>query len=209
MALKLRTDIAYVGQAGKLTQAGVEAIQGQFDASTAADAALGVRVTAVEAELAGSLITLGTAVTASSQANIDYTGIPSWVNRITLSFSGLSTNGTNLRQVQIGNGSFVATGYTGGHGTIGAGSAAGGTLSTGFALGFQNLAADAFSGHMTITRQTGNTWVASAIGGGPSGNIAVVAGGSISLAGALDRVRITTVGGADTFDVGSVNISWD
>jgi hypothetical protein len=156
-----------------------------------------------------SRVKLQAAVVAAGQTELTQTGIPSWVNRITISFASLSTNGTSVRQVQIGNGSFVTTGYTGGQGTIGAASAAGGTLSTGFALGFQNRAADVFSGHMTITRLTGNTWVASALGGGASGNIVAVAGGSIALAGALDRLRVTTVSGTDTFDVGSVSVSWE
>ena len=39
--LKLRTDIKYVSPEGKLTQAGVEAFQGQIDALKAAVAAAG------------------------------------------------------------------------------------------------------------------------------------------------------------------------
>ena len=34
-------------------------------------------------------------------------------------------------------------------------------------------------------------------------------GGSISLAGTLDRVRITTVNGTDTFDAGTINIRYE
>jgi hypothetical protein len=33
--------------------------------------------------------------------------------------------------------------------------------------------------------------------------------GSITLGGTLDRVRITTVNGIDTFDAGSVNILYE
>lgn len=36
-----------------------------------------------------------------------------------------------------------------------------------------------------------------------------VGGGNITLSGALDRVRITTVNGTDTFDAGSVNIMYE
>lgn len=200
--MKLRTDTRYVAQDGKLTQAGFEALQRPIDA-------VDTRLTAVETELAGSLITLGTAITAAGQTTLPQTGIPAWVNRITLSFAGLSTNGTSLRQVQIGDGAYVTSGYTGGHGAIAAGAAAGASISSGFALGLQNLAADTFSGHMTITRMTGNTWAASAYGAGASGNIVAIAGGSITLTGALDRVRVTTVNGTDTFDAGSVGFSWE
>jgi hypothetical protein len=34
-------------------------------------------------------------------------------------------------------------------------------------------------------------------------------GGSKSLSAALDRVRLTTVNGTDTFDAGSVNIMYE
>ena len=34
-------------------------------------------------------------------------------------------------------------------------------------------------------------------------------GGSVTLSGALDRVVLTTVGGTDTFDAGSVNIIYE
>jgi hypothetical protein len=33
--------------------------------------------------------------------------------------------------------------------------------------------------------------------------------GAVTLAGVLDRVRITTVGGTDTFDAGSINLLWE
>jgi len=36
-----------------------------------------------------------------------------------------------------------------------------------------------------------------------------VGGGLIALAGVLDRVRITTVNGTDTFDAGSINILYE
>lgn len=209
MVLPLRTDIAYSGAGGKLTQAGVEAIQGQFNALSADATGLDTRLTAVEAELAGSLINLQTSVTASGQTSIDFTGIPSWVQRITVIFAGFSTNGTSIRQVQIGDGAFVTSGYTGGHAAIAAGAAAGVAITSGFALGLQNLAADTFNGTMTISRLTGNTWVASALGAGAAGNIVAVAGYSITLGGVLDRLRITTVIGSQTFDAGSVNISWE
>ena len=46
---------------------------------------------------------------------------------------------------------------------------------------------------------------------GSSSTFVTVAFGatSISLGGALDRVRITTVNGTDTFDAGSINIQYE
>jgi hypothetical protein len=39
--------------------------------------------------------------------------------------------------------------------------------------------------------------------------VVAISGGSIALGGALDRVRLTTVNGTDTFDAGSVNILYE
>ena len=36
-----------------------------------------------------------------------------------------------------------------------------------------------------------------------------LSGGSIALGGTLDRVRVTTVNGTDTFDAGSINILYE
>ena len=47
-----------------------------------------------------SAITAGTAVASTSGTSIDFTGIPSWVKRITVMFNGVSTNGTSNIQIQ-------------------------------------------------------------------------------------------------------------
>jgi hypothetical protein len=33
--------------------------------------------------------------------------------------------------------------------------------------------------------------------------------GDVALSGTLDRIRITTVNGTDTFDAGTINVSWE
>ena len=52
----------------------------------------------------GQLVS-GTAVASTSGTSIDFTGIPSWVKRITVMFNGVSTSGTSFKQIQIGSGS--------------------------------------------------------------------------------------------------------
>jgi hypothetical protein len=42
-----------------------------------------------------------------------------------------------------------------------------------------------------------------------SANESAVVSGSIALSGTLDRVRITTVNGTDTFDAGTINILYE
>ena len=110
--LPLRTDIRYVAADGKMTQAGVEAIQGQLDEGSTATTALTTRVATIEAgTIAASLIRLQAAVAASGQTSIDRTGIPSWANRVNITPSLLSTSGTSDILIQLGNGSFVTSGY--------------------------------------------------------------------------------------------------
>jgi hypothetical protein len=57
-----------------------------------------------------------------------------------------------------------------------------------------------------LTNISGNGWVVSHVFGG-DGNC--LGAGFLSLSGALDRLRITTVGGTDTFDAGAINIMWE
>ena len=150
----------------------------------------------------------GTAQTTTSGTFIDFTGIPSWVDRITVMFSGVSTSGTSLKQIQLGAGSIVATGYLSGTSIL-AGTVASQNVTTGIGL-YSIAAADNLSGSIIISNITGNTWVASgtlAITGAT--NIAIVSSGSIALGGTLDRLRITTVNGTDTFDAGTINILYE
>jgi hypothetical protein len=54
-----------------------------------------------------------------------------------------------------------------------------------------------------------NYWTGQGILGDSSQAYAFFAGASVTLPGTLDRVRITTVNGTDTFDAGSINILYE
>ena len=158
-----------------------------------------------------SEVLLQNAVTAASQTNIDFTGVPSWVNRIAVHFLGLSTNGTSRVQVQIGDsGGIENTNYLGSSSLIGTGSATV-AMSAGFILNFDaaDVAAATRQGTMFISRITGNTWAASGSVGLSDTTRVCVFGGTKALSDTLTQVRITTVSGADTFDAGSVALSWE
>jgi hypothetical protein len=158
-------------------------------------------------------ITSGTAVASTSGTSIDFTSIPSWVKRITVMFSGVSTNGTSLVIVQIGYQSPVTTtGYVSGavaaqNGAVSSGAA---TSTAGFlATAAINTAAGLATGTVTIVNFNSNAWVASSVVAQTDGTRGTVGGGSVTLGGTLDRVRITTVNGTDTFDAGSINILYE
>ena len=151
-------------------------------------------------------LTSGTAVATTSGTSIDFTSIPSWVKRITVMLNGVSTVGTSLVQVQIGDGAIATTGYVSDVVTNGAGA----NSTTGFLISYSAAAIASVRGHLMITRFDATTWIYSVATGLYSGsNAATVGGGGKTLSGTLDRIRLTTVNGTDTFDAGSVNILYE
>lgn len=155
-------------------------------------------------------IVSGTAVASTSGTSIDFTGIPSWVKRITVAFSGISTSGTSNLIVQLGTGAtptYTTSGYLG---TAMTTTGATTTLFTsGFILDPSAAAAQLFGGLMTIVNISGNTWAETSILGGSNTVSLRYGAGSVPLAATLTAVRITTAGGTDTFDAGTINILYE
>ena len=153
-------------------------------------------------------IVSGTAVTASG-TSVDFTSIPSWVKRITVMFQGVSTNGTSNYQIQIGAGSVTTSGYAANNIST-AGSAVNTSAHTsGFNFVVPSAATNVNSGSVILSNLTSNTWVAQGVVSSTDTTRSNVCSGSISLGGTLDRVRITTVNGTDTFDAGTINILYE
>jgi len=159
---------------------------------------------AAVSSMASSVITSGTAVASTSGTSIDFTSLPSWIKRITVMFAGVSLSGTANILVQIGAGSVTSSGYT-------AGSISGITYvssTAGFIVANNIAAVDLISGIVLLTNITGNTWVSLGNINRPAAAI-LPSAGNVALSGALDRVRITTTNGTDTFDAGSINILYE
>lgn len=155
------------------------------------------------------LINTLTAQNSTTGTSIDFTGIPSGVRRVTVMFNGVSTNGASRVQVQIGSGSPSTSGYTC-TGTLygGTNTTTGTSVTSGFLVGNSDATYVAI-GLGTCCLVSGNTWVWSSNVSLSSGNYLYASAGNITLAGALDRVRITTVNGTDTFDAGSINVLYE
>ena len=149
------------------------------------------------------VLTSGTAVSASS-TSVDFTSIPSWVKRISVLFNAVSTNGSSLVEVRIGSGSITSIGYV----SYGSGGSSNMSTTTGFLTTYAMATSYSMSGKVEICLVSGLTYVASGtLGLDPlNGNIS---GGTVTLGGTLDRIRITTVNGTDTFDAGSINILYE
>jgi hypothetical protein len=171
--------------------------------------ASGASITAIN----GSTITLSLANTGTVSGTITvvgvvFTGIPSWVKRITVMFSGVSTSSTSSKLVQIGDsGGIETSGYLGSESNI---TSAVGSASVTSGFGIRSVsAADVIHGQIVITNVTGNTWCASGYFGLSSSASTLLSSGSKALSDVLDRIRITTVNGTDTFDAGSINILYE
>lgn len=154
----------------------------------------------------GTVIT-GTA-TSLSGASVDFTSIPSWVTNIEVTIAGLTTNGTSVPILQIGDGGGIeATNYNGTVGAIAGASTNSAQLSSGFALGTSNDAGATFHGKLSLSLLDAatNTWTCS--GNLGKSNTAVIyhVGGSKALSAVLTQFRLTTEGGVNTFDGGTAN----
>jgi hypothetical protein len=152
-------------------------------------------------------INSATAVASTSGTSIDFTSIPSYVKRITVMFSGVSTNGSSDLVVQLGTGgtpTYTTSGY------ISAASTSAGTnftATTGFAVAGVTAAANAYYGSILFSTLGTNIWVSS--GSVTTGNGSQQNSGGVSLAGNVTALRLTTVGGVNTFDAGSINILYE
>lgn len=157
-------------------------------------------------------IVLGTAQASTSGTAITFSSIPAGVRRITIMLSGVSTSGTSNIMVQIGDtGGVEATGYLGAATTIASATPASANFTTGFGVQVTTAAGTISHGSIVLDLMNASafTWAAHAIVGHSNATNISMGAGVKSLTAELDRVVITTVGGADTFDAGSINISYE
>jgi hypothetical protein len=152
-------------------------------------------------------IVSGTAVASTSGTSVDFTGIPSWVKRITVMFSGVSTSGTSLPLIQLGDsGGFEITGYISSSVQLAAGNNVD-SSTAGFVIR-SATAANVLSGSVIIENIGGNAWVSHHVLK-QSTSAVIAGGGDKTLSDTLTQVRITTVNGTDLFDAGSINILYE
>jgi len=156
--------------------------------------------------------TLGTPVATTSGTSFDFTGIPAGTKQIIVNFSIVSTNGTNPKQIQLGDsGGIETTGYLSSgvsyiNPTLGQTSS-----TTGFII-CSLIADEVLSGSVVFTLENASTykWVATGMmsgSGAGAGNMFWNAGEK-SLSAELTQLRISTRDGINTFDGGEINIAY-
>lgn len=141
------------------------------------------------------------------ETSLDFTGIPTNVKRITVSFAVVSTNGTSNIIIQIGDsGGIETSGYAGGLALDGVSAA----ISTGFGAVRAPATSSNYNGSIILTRYNGTSfyWVSSGAMAGNTGEITTAAGSKL-LSDSLDRLRITTAGGVNTFDGGGISVMFE
>ena len=155
-------------------------------------------------------ITSGTAVTASG-TSVDFTSIPSTAKRITVMFSGVSTNGASDYLLRVGSGSVTSSGYLGAVTRFNGATPATSNLSSGYLVnGSSGTTAGAnYNAVIDIFLLSGNTYLIRGVMGSEASVYSALGCCKIPLSDTLDRIRITTVNGTDTFDAGSINILWE
>lgn len=145
-------------------------------------------------------------IATTSGTQVDVTNIPSDVNRITVMFDSVSTDGGGELQFQLGTSSGIqTTGYVG-LGRTGSGSTKSSTSAC--MISSSQGAGDLHSGASMFIRMAENKWVmTSSLATHPSGT-GREGECRIALSGTLDRLRLSNDSG-DTFDNGSIAVVYE
>jgi hypothetical protein len=205
--------IAVPNQAGNgwnVVQFMSAADSGQLASSSDVQAGTSTTKAITPASLRGGALVAGTAVSASG-TSVSFTDIPSWVKRITICYSGISTSGTSDLLLRLGDaGGAETSGYSGSASRTSS-TVATENHSTGFL--HANSWDGAFVLHgiavLALVNESANTWAYSFNGSLSNAAATFAASGSKSLSATLDRIVFTTAGGVQTFDAGTFNILFE
>jgi hypothetical protein len=137
---------------------------------------------------------------------VDFTGIPSWAKKITVSLYNVSTNGASKILLRLIAGTPVALGYIGSGGYFGP-STVGAPETTGFVISTVTDTNQTYNGNLFLSTLGSNVWAYSSALGRNDGYI-FAGGGSVALSGTLTGVRLTSAT-PDTFDQGSINVIYE
>ena len=155
--------------------------------------------------------TLGTPINATSGTVITFTGISAGAKQVIVNFKGVSSDSTSNFSIQLGtSGGFATSGYESQAVSLLNGSPYI-TLEPStvyFPITGSRSTNSTSSGSITFTLENSSTniWVASGVLSSYVADKMQVAGGYVTLSGALTQLRIQALG--DTFDAGAINIAY-
>ena len=144
---------------------------------------------------------------------VDFPGIPSWVKRISVMFSGISLSGSSDILIQLGDsGGIETTGYNSVTSVITLGPPIGGAaaLSANGFIVYASSGPNRLSGTVVFNNVNGNLWLGNGQWTYLNVNLFTAwVSGEKSLSNPLDRIRITSTNGTDTLDAGTINIIYE
>jgi hypothetical protein len=148
-----------------------------------------------------------TVATATGTA-VDFTGIPSWVKRITIMLAGVTVGG-GITRLQLGTAgpTYVSSGYVGSYSCLAQGSSTQNATNFSSAFLLADSTLSGTSGLVTLAKVDGNTWSESSTLGASAARTAF-GGGYITLSDPLVALRLSSTTGA-SFSAGSVNIIYE
>jgi hypothetical protein len=154
-------------------------------------------------------LVLGTPIATTSGTAIDITGLPAGIKQIIISFDTVTPSGGGNYLIQLGDsGGIETTGYVAN--TTALTSAVVGTIfnTTDGIVRIDNNGLYV-SGNIVLSLIDAATftWAASCVFQGGTTRLSI-SSGTKSLSATLDRIRLTTVGGASTFTAGKLNIQY-
>jgi hypothetical protein len=141
---------------------------------------------------------------------VTFTGIPSWVKKVTIVGANLSSAGSADFVVRIGPSSgVVTTGYTSVSGTItGTNTTNTNDNTTSFYFASINAGSDISNGVAVLHNISGNTWIYSSVCCSNAVR-ARMSDGSITLSGTLSVISIIPTDGVTAFDAGTFNLFYE
>ena len=138
-----------------------------------------------------------------------YTNIPPWVNQITITINGMSTNGTTVPNILLGTSAgYVSSGYSG---CLGSDSNSEASSFSSSILLANNVAswnsARVEYTVVTLYHMGSNIWVFRVNIGFSDSASASTGNGTVTLPSILDRIQLT-INGTQVFNTGSINIRY-
>jgi hypothetical protein len=141
---------------------------------------------------------------------IDFTGIPSWVKRITVMIADVSTNSGNASLLQFGSSGVIQTSNYKSRTSLSGGNTA--TSTNGIIWGVSGGGAgNTYRGSIVATLVGSNVWVATGMVDVQDGNTQIdFNAGRVTLSGTLDTLRVQAgTAGTEVFDAGTINILYE
>ena len=212
-AVKTAKDAADTAQSAANT-AQSAANAAQSTANAALPLAGGTMTGVITYATAQPRLILSTSVSASSTA-VDFNGangIPSWAKRVTLMLDQVGTTSTGVPIIRLGTTSGIENSSYSSILSNTTASAIATKLSstTGFEIIAAGLSTNRIAGQYVLNNFEGNVWI---ITGSMQPGTTVVGqqfiAGRKTLASTLTRLQVTTTGGTDTFNAGSINIMYE